>query len=208
LIERRDFWPDVCSIRLSAIVSALPIKPGMRVLEIGCGSGAMAREIARQVGAGHVLAIDRSAKAIAQARNASQTEIASGQLSLRPVAIEQFEREPGEAPYDIAVAIRVGALDGRHPELENEAHRRIAAALTSRGRLFVDKDDSLREIRFIARRHADVFAARFLTTAGGGLLAGSREVAIIRGAGDLLSLRHYLWVSLSEARASVRRRRG
>jgi cyclopropane fatty-acyl-phospholipid synthase-like methyltransferase len=135
------------STRLKAIVTALPLKTGMRVLEIGCGSGAMAREIARRVGDGHVLAIDRSAKAIAQAKSASRTEIVSGQLSLRQVAIEDFTQEPGEAPYDIAVVIRVGALDGRHPEVEREAHRRIAAALTLRGRLFVDDGDSLREIR-------------------------------------------------------------
>ncbi|MER8437086.1 class I SAM-dependent methyltransferase [Mesorhizobium sp. M1312] len=34
----------------------------MRVLEIGCGPGAAAREIARRIGDGHVLAIDRSAR--------------------------------------------------------------------------------------------------------------------------------------------------
>jgi hypothetical protein len=66
---------------------------------------------------------------------------------LRQVAIEDFELEPGETPYDIAVAIRAGALDGRHPEVEREARRRIAAALTSRGRLFIDGGDSIREIR-------------------------------------------------------------
>jgi cyclopropane fatty-acyl-phospholipid synthase-like methyltransferase len=135
------------SSRLVAIVEALPLRTAVRVLEIGCGPGATAREIARRIGDGHVLAIDRSAKAIAQARAASRSEIASGRLSLRHVAIEEFELEPGEAPYNIAVAIRVGALDGRHPEIEKEAHRRIAAALTPKGRLFVDGGDPLREIR-------------------------------------------------------------
>jgi cyclopropane fatty-acyl-phospholipid synthase-like methyltransferase len=135
------------SRRLRLIVDALPLATGTRVLEIGCGPGAMAREIARRVGDGHVLALDRSAKAIAQARSASQTEIASGRLSLRQIGIEEFELEPGEPPYDIAIAVRVGALDGRHPEVEKEAHRRIAAALTSRGRFFLDAGDSVREIR-------------------------------------------------------------
>jgi cyclopropane fatty-acyl-phospholipid synthase-like methyltransferase len=102
--------------RLMAIVDALPLRSGLRVLEIGCGPGAMAREIAGRIGHGHVLAIDRSAKAIAQANAASAAEIASGRLSLRHAAAEDFELEPGEAPYDIAVAVRVGALDGRHPE--------------------------------------------------------------------------------------------
>jgi cyclopropane fatty-acyl-phospholipid synthase-like methyltransferase len=129
-----------------AIVDALPLRPGMRVLEIGCGPGAMAREIAHRVGSGHVLAIDRSARAIAQAKTASAAEIASGRLSLRNVAAEDFTLEPDEAPFDSAIAVRVGALDGRHPEAGRLARRRIAAALAPGGRLFVDGGDPLREI--------------------------------------------------------------
>ena len=135
------------SPRLMAIVSALPLRPGMRVLEIGCGPGAAAREIAHRIGGGHVLALDRSTKAIAQARAASVAEIASGRLSFRQVAIEDFELEPGEAPYDIALAIRVGVLDGGHPAAETEAYRRIAAALTPSGQLFIDGGDPLRAVR-------------------------------------------------------------
>jgi SAM-dependent methyltransferase len=134
------------SSRLRAIVDSLPLREGMRVLEIGCGPGAMAREMARRVGGGHVLAIDRSAKAIAQARALSRAEIASGKLSLRQVAVEALELEPDEAPFDIAVAVRVGALDGRHPEAGRRAKRCIAAALIPRGRLFIDGGDPLREI--------------------------------------------------------------
>jgi SAM-dependent methyltransferase len=137
------------SPRLMAIVDALPLRAGLRVLEIGCGPGAAAREIARRIGRGHVLAIDRSARAIAQATAASQPELAAGILSLRHVAVEDFERQPGEAPYDIALAVRVGALDGRHPELEARAKRRIATALRRNGRLFIDGGDPLREIRLI-----------------------------------------------------------
>ena len=52
------------SKRLAEIVDALPLKSGIRVLEIGCGPGAAAREIAQRIGSGQILAIDRSAKAI------------------------------------------------------------------------------------------------------------------------------------------------
>jgi cyclopropane fatty-acyl-phospholipid synthase-like methyltransferase len=135
------------SSRLRSIVDALPLKPGTRVLEIGCGPGATAREIARRIGGGHVLAIDRSAKAIAQAKAASRDEIDAGRLSVRQVAIEDFQLERGERPYDIALAVRVGALDGRHPELEQKALQRIASALTPRGRFFIDGGNPLREIR-------------------------------------------------------------
>lgn len=129
------------SPRLAAIVDALPLRPGLRVLEIGCGPGAAAREITRRIGDGHVLAIDRSARAIAQATAGSRAEIASGRLRFRQVAVEDFELEPGQEPFDIALAVRVGALDGRHPELERKARGRIAAALAPRGRLFLDGGD-------------------------------------------------------------------
>ncbi|ALA16328.1 MULTISPECIES: cyclopropane-fatty-acyl-phospholipid synthase family protein [Chelatococcus] len=134
------------SPRLRAIVDALPLSNGLRVLEIGCGPGAMARAIAQRIGDGHVLAIDRSAQAIARARALSREAIASGRLSLRQMAAEEFELAPGEAPYDIAVAIRVGALDGRHPETGRRVRRRLVAALSPQGRLFIDGGDPLREI--------------------------------------------------------------
>jgi cyclopropane fatty-acyl-phospholipid synthase-like methyltransferase len=136
----------VLSPRLRAVVDALPLTPGLRVLEIGCGPGAMARAIARRIGDGHVLAIDRSPRAVALAKASSGAEIAAGRLSVRASAIEALQLAPGEAPYDLAVAVRVGVLDGRHPAREREAHRRIAAALTRRGRLFVERDGRLSEV--------------------------------------------------------------
>lgn len=137
---------NMLSPRLAAIVAALPLRPGLRVLEIGCGPGAAARAIAVQIGDGHVLGIDRSAKAIQQAIAASQPEIASGRLSFRQVAAEDFELEAGEAPYDIAFAVRVGALDGRHPELWQRACERIKAALIPDGQLYIDGGEPLQEI--------------------------------------------------------------
>lgn len=72
------------SDRLARIVEALPLRPGMRVVEIGCGPGAAARAVADRVGpTGHVLAVDRSAKAIEQVRRAAADLIAAGRLSSR-----------------------------------------------------------------------------------------------------------------------------
>jgi len=135
------------SPRLAAIVNALPLESGLRVLEIGCGPGAAARAVAQRIGDGHILAIDRSAKAIEQARAACRDEIAAGRMSVRQVVIEDFVLEPGEAPFDLAFAVRVGALDGRHPQLEMRAHRNIARALVPNGRLFIDRGDPLKEVR-------------------------------------------------------------
>ena len=134
------------SPRLRAIVDALPLRPGLRVLEIGCGPGAAARAVADRIDHGFVLAIDRSATAIAQARAASATPIASGRLDFRQAAIEGFVLETDETPYDIAFAVRVGALDGRHPDAGERALLRIAAALRPDGRLFIDGGDPIREI--------------------------------------------------------------
>jgi len=134
------------SKRLLDIVSALPLADDLRVLEIGCGPGAMAREISKQIISGHVLAIDRSAKAIKQAITSSEEEIATGTLSFRQVAVEKFALEPHEKLFDIAIAVRVGALDGRHPELEKRALLNITKALTKNGRLFIDGGNPLKEI--------------------------------------------------------------
>lgn len=109
------------SKRLQELVDALPLKEGMRVLEIGCGSGASAREIAKRVPSGSVLGIDRSSKAIRQAIENNKTEIASGVLSFRTESIENFELHEGEEQFDLAFAVRVGALHGRHPEIERQA---------------------------------------------------------------------------------------
>lgn len=134
------------SARLAAILEALPLRPGMRVLEIGCGPGALARAIAQRIGDGVVVAIDRSARAVAQARKACRAEIEAGRLEVRHVAIEDFELAPGEAPFDVVIAVRVGALDGRHPELERPAHGRIRRALAPGGRFFTHGGDPLRRV--------------------------------------------------------------
>ncbi|GGO64758.1 methyltransferase domain-containing protein [Nonomuraea cavernae] len=139
--------PPRLSPRLAAIVHALPLQPHSRVLEIGCGPGAAARAVAALLTTGHILAIDRSATAIAQAAAAAATdEITSGRMSVRQSAGEDFVLRPHEEPYDIVFAVRVGALDGRHPEDGRRVLRRIAAATTAEARLFIDGGDPLREL--------------------------------------------------------------
>lgn len=111
----------------------------MRVLEVGCGPGALARAMAARVGpGGHVLGIDRSSRAIAQAATGSTAELGAGTLSFRRVAAEDFVLDPGEAPFDLIVAVRVGALDGRDPAAAARAWPRLRAVLAPRGRIIVD----------------------------------------------------------------------
>ncbi|MEE2031758.1 SAM-dependent methyltransferase [Rhodococcus chondri] len=139
------------SPRLAEIVAALPIQPHLRVLEIGCGPGAAARAVADRLTTGHIVAIDRSAAAIGQLEARSSSQIASGRLTARRVAIEDFVPVEGEGPFDLVFAIRVGALDGRHPEAGIAALDRIAAVTHSHARLFIDGGRPLRELPIRAR---------------------------------------------------------
>lgn len=140
--------PDavVISPRLAAVVAALPLQPHLRVLEIGCGPGAAARAIADRLSTGHVLAIDRSDAAIRLLRAGSAEQLASGRLRARRVAIEDLTLADDEEPFDLVVAIRVGALDGRHPRAGARAMDRIAAVTHPHARLFVDGGQPLREL--------------------------------------------------------------
>ena len=141
------------SPRLREIVDALPLRPGLRVVEIGCGPGAAAREVAQRVGPdGHVLAVDRSAKAIEQLRRAAQEPLAAGHLSTRVTPVEDLALQTGEAPYDLAFAIRVGALDGRHPGAGALALERLAQVLAPGARLYIDGGDPVRELALPGRR--------------------------------------------------------
>lgn len=137
---------NALSPRLAAIVDALPLRMGMRVLEIGGAPGAAAKEVAQRIGGGHILVIDRSTRGVAQIERNAAAEIASGRLSVRQVGAEQFTLLPSEEPFDLAFAIRVGALDGRHSQAGVAARQRIAAALTLDGRLYIDGGSPLREV--------------------------------------------------------------
>jgi ubiquinone/menaquinone biosynthesis C-methylase UbiE len=132
------------SPRIAAAIAALPLRPDMRVLEIGCGPGVAARAISRLLTTGRIVAIDRSAKAIAQAVAGSAEELSRGRLEFRQAAVEDFVLNSGEAPFDLAFAMRVGALDGRHRELERQALARLKAVLKPDGVLYIDERPPVR----------------------------------------------------------------
>lgn len=138
---------DRLSGRLRRVVDALPLEPGFRVLEIGGAPGAAARAVAARVGpTGHVLVLDRSPAGIARTEANGADAVSAGLLSTLQANVEDFSLPGGVAPFDIAFACRVGALDGRHPRLYGPALACIARALTPTGRLFVDTGDPLREL--------------------------------------------------------------
>jgi trans-aconitate methyltransferase len=101
------------SPRLLQIVEALPLRPGMRMLEIGCGPGAMARELARRLPQGFVLGIDRSTKAIGQAAGAENPP----NLAFRQASAQAFTLAPrrslSTSPWRSASAPSTAAIRKR-----------------------------------------------------------------------------------------------
>lgn len=80
----------VLSPRLREVVEALPLRPGMRVLEVGGAPGAAAREVVRLVSpGGFVLVIDRSPRGIELTRRACAEQISQGSLGVRLGAVEE-----------------------------------------------------------------------------------------------------------------------
>lgn len=129
------------SPRLTAVLRGLPLRPGLRVLELGGAPGALARHLAAAVApGGHVLVVDRSERGIALTEQACADEIAAGLLSTRCVAAEELRLEPGEQPYDLVVANRVGALDGRHPGVGRRVLARLRDVARPDAVLWVDGD--------------------------------------------------------------------
>lgn len=135
------------SHRLQAILDRLPLKPGMHVLEIGCATGIMAKAIADRIGRGFVLGIDRSGTAILRAQRLADGAGEGARLAFRCQEAEAFAAEPGEGPFDLVVAIRVGAFDGRHPAAGHQAMPRLLACMKPQAGFFIDHADGIRDIR-------------------------------------------------------------
>jgi ubiquinone/menaquinone biosynthesis C-methylase UbiE len=91
------------SERLRAVIDALPIGPGTRVLEIGCGHG-VAATYAIERGALYT-GIDRSAKMIAAARRRNPG------AELIHAHLEQLDL--GDRRFDVVFAVWVRALRER-----------------------------------------------------------------------------------------------
>ena len=137
---------EAISKRLRDIVDALPLRDGLRVVEIGCGTGSAAREIAKRIKGGYILRIDRSKVAITKALESSQHANVTSKMDFIHSFIENFELPGSSELFDIAFAVRVGALDGRHPEIEAAALKSIKALLKPGGKLFVDGGNPLKEV--------------------------------------------------------------
>jgi cyclopropane fatty-acyl-phospholipid synthase-like methyltransferase len=107
------------SERLRAIVDALELQPGERVLEIGCGHGVAATYVL-EAGA-QLTAIDRSPKMIAAARRRN-ARFRNAEF----IVASLEDADLGERRYDTIFAVRV-AIFHRQPALAHALAERWRA---------------------------------------------------------------------------------
>jgi ubiquinone/menaquinone biosynthesis C-methylase UbiE len=120
------------SDRLAAIVKALDLEPGERVLEVGCGHGVAATYVL-EAGATFV-GVDRSPKMIARATERNRSWVEAGKAEFVQAELETLDL--GHRRFDVAFAARVG-LTWREPERGREL---LARWLEGGGRLHIFYD--------------------------------------------------------------------
>ncbi len=94
------------SERLRGVVGQLAIRPGDRVLEIGCGQGVAATLVCELLSTGTLTAIDRSTKMIEAATRRNAEYVASGRAEFLIASLEDMNL--GDRRFDLVFAVRVG----------------------------------------------------------------------------------------------------
>lgn len=101
-LELRARSADEVAVR-AAYLDLLALGPGARVLEVGCGSGAVARDIARRVApGGRVVALDPSAAFLAIARDLAERDGLLPGLAFRKGDARALPF--GDAEFDVVLA--------------------------------------------------------------------------------------------------------
>ena len=177
----RDYWNTVAGPRWAAapearerrnresialLLQRLALKGGERVLEIGCGAGALTMPVAAAVGEnGRVVAVDISEPMLGAARKRIE-ERGAGNVELRRGDAQTFAFE--KAAFDVATS-RMGVMFFADPVA---AFRNIGTALKPDGRLIFACWGPLSENRHwlvaheVAARHLGPPAPRPATAPG------------------------------------------
>jgi cyclopropane fatty-acyl-phospholipid synthase-like methyltransferase len=77
--------------RLTATVESLDVQPGDRLLEIGCGRGVAAQLIVQRLAGGELVAVDRSATAVAAAADRNAEAVATGAARFLTMSIAEVD---------------------------------------------------------------------------------------------------------------------
>lgn len=111
--------------RLNHMKETLGIHAGLRILEIGCGTGSITKWLAQCAGPNHVLAVDFSSTMLEKAK-------AKG-IPARFLQLDICQQPPPEGEFDIALCFQV------FPHFRDQAIalKNIASSLRFQGRLVV-----------------------------------------------------------------------
>lgn len=117
--------------RIKRAVDALQLSPGDRILEVGCGTGLGVELVCERLKSGRITGIDRSASAIAAAKQRNGRHLRSGLARLRHTALADYPDAPERFDKVFAVNVNVFWLA---PAAEL---RVICRILAPRGRLYL-----------------------------------------------------------------------
>jgi ubiquinone/menaquinone biosynthesis C-methylase UbiE len=124
------------SDRLTRVVDRLGVRPGDRVLEIGCGHGVAATMVCERLGeTGRLTAIDRSRKMVEAAARRNAAFVEAGAAEFLEMDLEHMDL--GARRFDRAFAVRVG-LFHREPD---RARALVEPWLAPGGELVVAYDE-------------------------------------------------------------------
>ncbi|MFI6870405.1 SAM-dependent methyltransferase [Nocardia sp. NPDC050406] len=118
--------------RFEWIVEVMGVRPDDRILEIGAGASPSVEYLAAPLRGGCVVAIDRSATAIARSAKRHAALVDSGRVRLRHLALEDLRPDDVRDTFDKILAVNVNLFWTRRPTAELAT---IRALLAPRGAL-------------------------------------------------------------------------
>ncbi len=179
-LQRLTWQAEVLRPYAERLLRMAGIGPGMRVLDVGCGTGDVAMLAARLVGpSGSVTGIDRSERPLATAaRRAGSARLPWVQF--HHATLEEFE---GPAPFDAVIGRYVVIHQADPASFLRAAGRHLAAG----GVLAFHEMNVARPAVICPEvplwRQADSWARRALSSVSPSLDAGSRLIELFSAAG-------------------------
>lgn len=120
-LEQRGRTPAQARMR-GRFLRFIPVCPGAAVLEVGCGSGVIVRDLAGMVGPrGRVVGVDVSRAAIEGARHLSRAHPASKRMAFRVADGVRLPFRAGQFDVTLAVTVMLHVADP--PAVVNEMAR-------------------------------------------------------------------------------------